>query len=139
MLIDSTSYGTTGTVSNTSDNMGRQLGMDLFLKILAAQLQNQDPLEEGDNSEFIAQMAQMAAMEQLNNLYQTMQSVLYSQQVLQGNTLIGREVTARLADETTLQGKVTGVSMEAGEVRVLVDGQKISLQDIIDVRETASV
>jgi flagellar basal-body rod modification protein FlgD len=139
MLIDSTSYGTTGAVSNTSDNMGRQLGMDLFLKILAAQLQNQDPLEEGDNSEFIAQMAQMAAMEQLNNLYQTMQSVLYSQQVLQGNTLIGREVTARLADETTLQGKVTGVSMEAGEVRVLIDGQKISLQDIIDVRETASV
>ncbi len=44
------------------------LGKDEFLKILVAQLSNQDPLEPLDQAEFIGQMAQFAEVEQTANL-----------------------------------------------------------------------
>lgn len=52
-----TTYTSTATDLNT-------LGKDDFLTLLVAQMQNQNPLEPQDSTEFIAQMAQYSALEQ---------------------------------------------------------------------------
>lgn len=44
------------------------LDKDAFLKMLLTQLQNQDPLNPLDNTEFAAQMAQFSTLEQLSNM-----------------------------------------------------------------------
>ena len=44
------------------------LDKDAFLKMLLTQLQNQDPLNPMDNTEFAAQMAQFSTLEQLSNM-----------------------------------------------------------------------
>lgn len=41
------------------------IGRDAFLKLLVAQLQNQNPLEPQPNGEFLAQLAQFSSLESL--------------------------------------------------------------------------
>ena len=47
---------------------GSKLGKDEFMKLLMAEMRNQDPLDPKSNSESIAQMAQFSALEQSANL-----------------------------------------------------------------------
>lgn len=44
------------------------LGRDAFLQLLVTQLQNQDPLNPQDDSEFIAQLTQFASLEKLTEI-----------------------------------------------------------------------
>jgi flagellar hook protein FlgE len=81
---------------------GSNLGKDEFLKILIAQLQNQDPTSPMDNSQFIAQMAQFSALEQMQQLNSSFQ---YSQ----AYSLIGRTVTAEVTGDDKLPQTITGV------------------------------
>ncbi|GAB6088235.1 flagellar hook assembly protein FlgD [Alkaliphilus crotonatoxidans] len=44
------------------------INKDTFIKLLVTQMQNQDPLNPMDDREFISQMAQFSALEQMQNL-----------------------------------------------------------------------
>ena len=57
------------TTPATSSTMGSSdLDKDDFLLLLVTQLQNQDPLNPSDSTEFTAQLAQFSALEQLTNV-----------------------------------------------------------------------
>ena len=46
---------------------------DLFLKLLVAQLKNQDPLAPQDGSQFVAQLAQINTLDQLVSIRQILE------------------------------------------------------------------
>ncbi len=72
-----------------------ELGKNEFLKLLVAQMNNQNPLEPQDNSEFVAQLAQFSAVEGMENLNGTvddMASNLRSSQALQASSMVGQSV-----------------------------------------------
>ncbi|WP_052366403.1 flagellar hook assembly protein FlgD [Geomicrobium sp. JCM 19055] len=80
-------------VATTESTM---LGKDDFLKLLIAQLQNQDPLDPMDDREFIAQMAQFSSLEQMTNMNAAMQKLSNQQEsaaLVQHSELIGKNVT----------------------------------------------
>ena len=49
---------------------------DMFLKLLVAQIQNQDPLSPMEPTQFVSQLAQFSSMEQLLDIRQTLESIL---------------------------------------------------------------
>jgi flagellar basal-body rod modification protein FlgD len=57
-------------VSNTVSKTTSEIGTSQFLKLLVAQLQNQDPLSPVDNQQFIAQLATFNSLEQLISINQ---------------------------------------------------------------------
>jgi flagellar basal-body rod modification protein FlgD len=77
MAIDSTSgaSSTSGTYNAASAAAQKTLGQDAFLKLLVAQLQNQDPTSPTDNTEFIAQLATFSSLEQLTQIASQVSSI----------------------------------------------------------------
>jgi flagellar basal-body rod modification protein FlgD len=68
---------------------------DRFLKLLVAQMQNQDPLSPMDNAQVTSQMAQIntvTGIEKLNGTVKGLSGQFMQMQALQGAALIGREV-----------------------------------------------
>ncbi|SEI83058.1 flagellar hook assembly protein FlgD [Pseudomonas sp. NFR16] len=73
------------------------LGKDSFLQLLVTQMQNQNPLDPQDNSEFVAQLAQFSSLETMQNLSTSVDAIggMYqSSQALQASSLVGRSVIA---------------------------------------------
>ncbi|MGB8001463.1 MAG: flagellar hook assembly protein FlgD [Anaerobacillus sp.] len=107
-----------------------QLGKDDFLKILVAQLSNQDPMKPMQDTEFIGQMAQFSSLEQMTNMNGTMSKVLDSQ--LQSSMtdyadLIGKSVKWTENNETS-SGKVQAVLYKEGTVLAeLANGKQVDI------------
>lgn len=77
MATDSVSSASSGSgirMLETTRTVSNELGKDSFLQILTAQMANQDPLSPTSDTEFIAQMAQFSALEQMQNMNSAMQS-----------------------------------------------------------------
>lgn len=73
----------------------QKLGQDDFMRLMIAQVQNQDPLEPKTNGDFIAQMAQFSTSDGVTNMKNSidaMSSALQSNQALQASALVGRKV-----------------------------------------------
>lgn len=97
-VLDKYSVNKTGTSAETTASDGKKggkLGKDEFLKLMVAQMNNQNPLEPQGNGEFIAQLAQFSTVEGITNLNTSVGSILsgsQSSQALQASTLVGRKV-----------------------------------------------
>jgi flagellar basal-body rod modification protein FlgD len=111
-LINDLSIGTKIATDDTSTN---ELGSDVFLELLITQMENQNPLEPQDNSEFVAQLAQFTSVESLDSLNTSVESMaasFQSSQALQASALVGRQVTvetdtAYLSSGENISGSVS--------------------------------
>ena len=68
---------------------------DRFLKLLVAQMQNQDPLNPMDNAQVTSQMAQIqtvSGIDKLNSTVQGLNAQFGQLQALSGAALVGRDV-----------------------------------------------
>jgi flagellar basal-body rod modification protein FlgD len=92
-----------GIIGSTSESLqalqtsSTTMGKDDFLKMMIAQLQNQDPLIPLDGTEFTAQLAQFSSLEQLSNMNAQLETLGLYQSSLnntQSISLIGKEITA---------------------------------------------
>lgn len=81
--------------SAAKEPKSNEMGQDEFLKLMIAELNNQNPLDPQDNGEFIAQLAQFSTVEgldKLNGTAETMSDGMRSSQALQASSLVGQSV-----------------------------------------------
>jgi flagellar basal-body rod modification protein FlgD len=98
-----------GTSSAIPANM--QINESDFLQLISTQLQNQDPLQPTDPSQFLGQLEGLSEVSSL----QSMQTAMASNQVTTGASLIGQSVlapgtTATLASGGSIAGAVNAPS-----------------------------
>ncbi|SES79528.1 flagellar hook capping FlgD N-terminal domain-containing protein [Anaerobranca gottschalkii] len=107
-----------------------------FLKVLVAQLRYQDPLSPTNDKEFMAQMAQFSALEQMVNLNNNFSKMFYLLGVgfdsVNAFNLVGKFVEIQTGDHT-ISGLVDKVLQKGGEFFVEVNSRQYKLTEIISV------
>ncbi len=121
--------------SSESSSNGRkpgELGKDDFLNLLITQLRYQDPMQPTDDKEFIGQMAQFSALEQMQNMSKGFEA-------LKALSLMGKTITASIpkgnSTETDIvNGVVSSVKLAQGKAYVIVNDKEVSVDKITEVR-----
>jgi flagellar basal-body rod modification protein FlgD len=116
----STIHGTDATTQAT--NKKGVLGKDDFLKLFAAQMANQDPMNPTDDKDFMGQMASFSTLEQVSNMATANSQMASSLALSQSVGLIGRTVTYTDANGSPATGVVQKVNQTQGGTVLTVDG-----------------
>lgn len=109
MAVEGTS-GTSSTsnttaTSTSSSNSSKSLGEDAFLQLLVTQLQNQDPTNPTDSTQFITQLATFSSLEQLTTISSNVEAI---------NTLLTSGAT-KTSDTSTDTSTSTNSSTTQGD------------------------
>jgi flagellar basal-body rod modification protein FlgD len=83
---------------------GKSMGKEDFLKLLVAQLKNQDPLAPQDNSQFVAQLAQFSSLEQGMGINDRLDKMM-----LQNQGMANSNVINMVGDVATVKGSLITV------------------------------
>jgi flagellar basal-body rod modification protein FlgD len=110
-----------------------ELDKDAFINLLVTQLRYQDPLNPVNDKEFIGQMAQFSALEQMQNLNASFSST-------KAFSLIGKRIRANVIDNATkgtriVEGNVSAVKISQGRTFVVVRGEDVPVDKITDVTD----
>ena len=87
-------FPSTSNVAAAGNKQG-ELGQEDFMRLMVAQLENQDPTKPMDNFEFLSQIAQFGTVDGIQGLqsgFNDLSSVLYANQALEAAGLIGNKV-----------------------------------------------
>ena len=115
MQTDAVSSGSSAKVNGAVSYAGQSMDRNAFLKLLVAQMQNQDPLKPMEDKEFLAQLAQFSSLEQMQNLNESLGTFAKGQTAVSSLALIGRDVKWTDADSGGVySGKVSTVHFDNG-------------------------
>ncbi len=125
--------GKTTTSTKPDSATDPNAAQDRFLKLLVAQLNNQDPMNPMDNAQMTSQMAQINTVTGIQTLNLTMQSMaeqFAAMQSLQGTTMIGRTVLTEGSKLTYTDAKGQGTfelanAATAVKVEVVTPGGQV--------------
>jgi flagellar basal-body rod modification protein FlgD len=115
--LGTTAAASTSSTSSTDATSSNSLNQDTFLKLLVAQLQNQNPDSPTDPTQYLSETAQFTEVQTLQTLQTSMTSLIASQQDASATNMLGKSVTwtdNSGASPVTRTGTVTGVSTTAG-------------------------
>lgn len=116
-----------------------------FLKLLVAELSNQDPFKPMDNADFAGQMAQIQSLQtssELSTGFKSMSSSFESlalrQDMAAAGAMIGRMVSGTTADGTPVEGLVSSVKLDNGAVCLMVNGSAVPIWSVSEIKPFVS-
>src|SRR3954467_9246398 len=96
--VSGTNSSQNGSALSSALGTKKAMGKDDFLKLLVAQLKNQDPLAPQDNTQFVAQLAQFSSLEAAMGTNTRLDSITSQNQGLANTevvSLVGKTATVK--------------------------------------------
>lgn len=135
MAVGATGSTTTGqTAANDGVSATKPtLGYDDFLKLLLAQMQNQDPLKPIDSTEYVSQLATFSNVEQGIKQNAKLDQILITSNLSQAGNAIGKVVTSA---DGTISGVVRSVRIDdLGATALLANGKEVELTSGVTISQ----
>ncbi|MCG8271254.1 flagellar hook assembly protein FlgD [Aquamicrobium sp. NLF2-7] len=123
MNVDMTTSIPAGANQSSSARSKAMVDYNSFLKLLIAQMKNQDPTQPMDSTQYVAQLATFSQVEQSMQANTKLDQILQASSLSQATSLIGHSISS-------LDGEVSGIVKEVrlfsdGMVAVLESGEQV--------------
>lgn len=126
---------TTPPPNSVSDAKDATLNYDSFLKLLVAQMKNQDPTDPVDASEQMSQLATFSGVEQAIKTNSHLESLIQETSMSQAASLIGKSITS---SDGEMSGIVKAVEINSdGLTAVLENGDEVLVTTGIKIASSA--
>jgi len=122
----------TGAVATKAPD--NNLGQDAFLKLLVAQLKNQDPMNPVQGADFIAQTATFTQVEKLTEMARQNDQMILAQKINQASSLVSHAVSYVDSAGKEAAGVVDSVTMGAAGPVLSIAGKPVPLSSVTEVR-----
>jgi len=121
-------HSTSGDSLSQKTKNKNEIDSDMFLSLLVAEMQNQDPLEPTSNTEWVSQYATFTQVSKMSEMAQSVD-------LLRANDLVGKSVLMKVTSESTgevsyAQGIVDYVLVENGKPILVIDDNKYNISDL---------
>lgn len=115
-----------------------QMGKDVFLQLLVAQMRYQDPGNPVDSSQMMSQTATFSQVEKLEQLVNQNASMLVLQESATAGALVGRTATYTDTTGAAKTGVVTAVQLASkqSEAVAIIDGVKVQVGRLTEISVT---
>jgi flagellar basal-body rod modification protein FlgD len=119
--------GTNGTgTGTTAQAAGPNIDYQSFLKLLIAEMKNQDPTKPMDSTEYVAQLATFSQVAQTVQTNSKLDQLLQTSALAQAGNIIGHSITSA---DGNITGTVSSVRLTTdGLVAILENGQEVTMQ-----------
>lgn len=125
-LIDDVTAKEVANSSNKVYSSSALADQDTFLKLLIAQLKNQDPLDPIKDQDFIAQLAQFTSVEKLTSIEKALEGSSMNTASSQAIALVGKTVSVIDPESgDTISGVVTQVTLLGDDAPSVLIGSKV--------------
>lgn len=122
----------TGAAATQPGNSTGNVDYQSFLKLLVAEMKNQDPSNPMDSTQYVAQLASFSQVEQTIQVNNKLADLLQGSAVAQAGSLLGHTLTSA---DGTVSGVVSTVKLTSdGLVAVLEGGTEVAVETGITVQ-----
>ncbi|KFB09171.1 flagellar hook assembly protein FlgD [Nitratireductor basaltis] len=129
MIVNSATAASTNPSAASS---GTAVDYQSFLKLLVAEMKNQDPTSPMESTDYVAQLATFSQVEQSVQMNSKLDQLLAASSLAQAGSLVGRELTSA---DGTVTGTVKEVKLFSdGIIAVLGSGKEILVGPGVSVR-----
>ncbi len=116
-VTSTTAAGAAGTARTSAS--AASIDYNSFLKLLIAEMKNQDPTNPIDSSDYVAQFAAFSNVEQALATNARLDALLTSSALAQADGVIGRTATSA---DGALSGKIASIRITSGAPVALLEG-----------------
>ncbi|TJW11609.1 MAG: flagellar hook assembly protein FlgD [Mesorhizobium sp.] len=132
MNVDMTTTIPTGANQASQSTSKTAVDYQSFLKLLIAEMKNQDPTKPMDSTQYVAQLATFSQVEQSVQTNTKLDQIMQSSALSQADALIGRSITS--ADGKT-SGTVASVRLaSSGLIAVLENGTELAVGPGVSIK-----
>lgn len=132
-------------LTRTNQPTVEETKQDQFMKLMIAQMENQDPFEPQENGEFLTQLAQMdtaTGVQDLQSSFSNLASTMQSNSALQASSLVGRNVLipggeGYLSDAGSVSGTVD-LASSTSKLKIEVQDEAGQTIRTLDLEEQAA-
>lgn len=127
--------GAAGTVSEVAGAFGNLKSED-FVRVMIAELANQDPLEPQDSGALLEQLSSLRNIESQLSLQKQLGSLVLQNQIASAGGLIGKTVAGLDGSNDQVTGEVQSVRIQDGKVLLELDsGRSLAMDRITQITD----